>query len=63
MERTFQLFAGIVEDANSRKDLSKQESYHCRGEGNDRTADPLYTYRAWRGVVTYLLRQQDFLYE
>jgi hypothetical protein len=63
VERTFQLFAGIVEDANSRKDLSKQESYHCRGEGNDRTADPLYTYRAWRGVVTYLLRQQDFLYE
>jgi len=25
--------------------------------------DPDYTVRAWRGVVTYLLRQPDFLYE
>ena len=25
--------------------------------------DPQYTVRAWRGVVTYLLRQREFLYE
>ena len=26
-------------------------------------ADPNYTIRAWRGVVTYLLRRYEFLYE
>ena len=25
--------------------------------------DPHYTIRAWRSVVTYLLRRQEFLYE
>ena len=25
--------------------------------------DPRYTVRAWRAVVTYLLRRQEFLYE
>ena len=25
--------------------------------------NPHYTGRAWRAVVTYLLRRQDFLYE
>ena len=25
--------------------------------------DPHYTVRAWRAVVTYLLRQEEFLYE
>ncbi len=28
-----------------------------------RDADPDYTIRAWRAVVTYLLRQHEFLYE
>ena len=26
-------------------------------------SDPKYTIRAWRAVVTYLLRQEAFLYE
>ena len=51
VERTFQLFAGIVGDAAKRK-------------GPDAPVpDPHYTVRAWRGVVTYLLRQHEFLYE
>jgi hypothetical protein len=29
----------------------------------DAPLDPHYTIRAWRGVVTYLLRRQEFLYE
>jgi len=66
VERTFQLFAGIVKDAGEQKGLDKRESYFCR---NNRDApgaiaeDPHYTIRAWRGVVTYLLRRHEFLYE
>jgi len=51
VERTFQLFAGIVKDAAGRKGLPVLAS------------DPKYTVRAWRAVVTYLLRQHEFLYE
>jgi hypothetical protein len=65
--RTFKLFAGIVSDAKGKKGLDNQEIYHCR-QGNKDTAgagikDPHYAIRAWRGVVTYLLRRQEFLYE
>ncbi len=63
VERTFQLFGGIIEDARAREGVSGDESYYCRVQRETRLADPNYTYRAWRGVVTYLLRQQDFLYE
>jgi hypothetical protein len=63
VERTFQLFAGIVSDANSRKGWDKQENYTCRQGLLAPVPDPKYTVRAWRGVVTYLLRQQEFLYE
>jgi hypothetical protein len=63
VERTFQLFAGIVSDAASRKGLSKEENYSCRQGLLAPVADPKYTVRAWRGVITYLLRQQEFLYE
>jgi len=63
VERTFQLFAGIVSDANSRKGWDKQENYSCRQGLLAPVPDPKYTVRAWRGVVTYLLRQQEFLYE
>lgn len=64
VERTWRLFAGIVEEARGRKDLGKQESYFCRaGKEEKRSDDPHYTLRAWRAVVTYLLRQDDFLYE
>jgi hypothetical protein len=61
--RTFDLFAGIISDAKERKGLEQLENYACRVEGEGRFKDPNYTVRAWRGVVTYLLRQSDFLYE
>jgi hypothetical protein len=68
VDRTFQLFAGIVADAKVQKGLEKRESYFCRPErdapgANEKAADPHYTIRAWRAVVTYLLRRTEFLYE
>jgi hypothetical protein len=69
IERTFQLFAGILEDAHEKKGMSKEESYFCgarqdrNSEKGQRREDPTYAVRAWRAVVTYLLRQDDFLYE
>jgi hypothetical protein len=67
VQRTFDLFAAIVKDAKEQKGLEKQESYHCRPGNRDApraaVADPHYTIRAWRGVVTYLLRRHEFLYE
>lgn len=63
VDRTFKLFAGIVADAKQQKGLDKREAYHCRREDPTIPADPQYTIRAWRGVVTYLLRRSEFLYE
>jgi hypothetical protein len=65
VQRTWDLFAGIVEDAASREGISKVESYSCQTlhDKTPRDPDPDYTIRAWRGVVTYLLRQHEFLYE
>jgi hypothetical protein len=63
VERTFQLLAGIVSDARQRKGLETREAYHCRHDVKDAPEDKHYTIRAWRGVVTYLLRRQEFLYE
>ena len=63
VDRTFGLFAGIVADAQSRNGIEPLENYSCRASGEERAKDPTYTLRAWRGVVTYLLRQRDFLYE
>jgi hypothetical protein len=62
IDRSFQLFAGIVADAKEQKGLDKRENYSCR-QGGAVTDDPHYTIRAWRGVVTYLLRRPEFLYE
>jgi len=61
VDRTFKLFAAVVKDAKEQK-VEKQEAYGCR-QGGAVTADPNYTIRAWRGVVTYLLRRHEFLYE
>jgi len=61
--RTFDLFAGIVADAQKQKGLDSREAYSCRANVPDAPADPHYTIRAWRGVVTYLLRRPEFLYE
>jgi hypothetical protein len=61
--RTFDLFAGIVADARQQKGFEKQEAYHCRANVPGAPGDPEYTIRAWRGVLTYLLRRPEFLYE
>lgn len=62
VDRTFRLFAGIVHDAAEHK-FDPQESYTCRQGLLKPVPDPHYTVRAWRAVVTYLLRQPEFLYE
>jgi hypothetical protein len=62
VERTYQLFAGVVADAREQK-AGTEELYACRAGGKAVVSDPNYTVRAWRGVVTYLLRQCEFLYE
>lgn len=61
--RTFALFAGILEDAKAAKGIEKRETYGCRRETAGLPDDPHYTIRAWRAVVTYLLRRTEFLYE
>lgn len=65
--RTFDLFAGIMKDAKEQKGIEGRENYHCRPHDKDNPGasadDKLYTIRAWRGVVTYLLRRPEFLYE
>ncbi|OWK46340.1 hypothetical protein [Fimbriiglobus ruber] len=62
--RAYELFAGIVTEARGKKGLNQRENYFCQVESEKRaTEDPHYTIRAWRAVVTYLLRQDDFLYE
>jgi hypothetical protein len=65
VERTYELFSGIVGEAKSRKDVERVESYFCQSgrEVTPRDPDPQFTIRAWRAVVTYLLRQHEFLYE
>jgi hypothetical protein len=63
VSRTFDLFAGIVADARGQKGLDNREAYSCRANVPDAPNDPHYTIRAWRGVLTYLLRRPEFLYE
>jgi hypothetical protein len=63
VDRTFTLLANILADAREQKGVEKRESYYCRREVPDLPEDPQYTIRAWRGVLTYLLRRPEFLYE
>ena len=63
VSRTFDLFTGILEDALKKGRYEKVDTYYCGRVDGKRIPDPNYTLRAWRGVVTYLLRQQEFLYE
>jgi hypothetical protein len=58
VERTYKLFNEIVSDAKVQKGIDKRDL--AAGKATD---DPHYTIRAWRAVVTYLLRRQEFLYE
>ena len=61
VERTFRLFAGVLESTRDRKGMNPSENWFC---GPSRSVpDKTYAIRAWRAVVTYLLRQDDFLYE
>ena len=62
VDRTFALFAGIVADAVS-KGIDPREVWSCRQGLESPVPDPHYTVRAWRAVVTYLLRREEFLYE
>jgi len=61
--RTFQMFADIISDAKAQPNYEPRETYFCGGREDFHVDDPHYTVRAWRGVVTYLMRQHDFLYE
>jgi hypothetical protein len=61
--RSFELFAGILADAKLQKGVEKVEIYSCRANVPGAPGDPHYTIRAWRGVLTYLLRRPEFLYE
>ena len=63
VERTFKLFSAVVTEAKKRKGIDKRETYHCGRIDGKRVEDPHYTMRGWRAVVTYLLRQPEFLYE
>ncbi len=64
IERTVQLFHSIVQAAKAKpQGFEKQEIYHARSKVEHAPQDPHYTIRAWRGVVTYLLRRHEFLYE
>ena len=63
VDRTFKLFSSVVQEAKKRKGIDKRETYHCGRINGKQVDDPDYTLRAWRAVVTYLLRHQEFLYE
>lgn len=63
VDRTYQLFAGVVAEAAARKGVDPQENWSCRQGLLGPVPDPKYTVRAWRAVVTYLLRRPEFLYE
>ena len=63
VDRTYRLFSAIVADAASRKGIDQREAWSCRQGLESPVLDPHYTVRAWRAVVTYLLRQEEFLYE
>jgi len=61
--RTFDLFAGVISDAQESGGFDERETWSCRQGLEKPVPDPHYTVRAWRAVVTYLIRQHEFLYE
>ena len=65
VEDTYTLYTEILREAAGASRVEPRESYFCKsGQDPDpRDPDPHYTLRSWRAVVTYLLRQREFLYE
>lgn len=63
VDRVFELFSGIIDEARALPSFEPRETYFCGGREDFRVDDPHYSVRAWRAVVTYLLRQHAFLYE
>ncbi|MEO0417066.1 MAG: hypothetical protein AAF226_19190, partial [Verrucomicrobiota bacterium] len=64
IEICFQLFSNIVSSANKLPDgFDTRENYFCSDSNQQRISDDNYTIRAWRAVITFLLRQPEFLYE
>jgi len=61
--RSYQLFAGVVADAAEKKGFEPAEVWSCRQGLEQPVPDSKYTVRAWRAVLTYLLRHNEFLYE
>lgn len=62
VQRTVRLFQMVVDESGKQSNLDSREAWSCR-QGEAITDDPHYTVRAWRAVVTYLLRRPEFLYE
>ncbi len=60
---TLELLREVHASAKQQTGLPTNESYFCGGREEFRSEDPLFTLRSWRAVVTYLLRQREFLYE
>jgi hypothetical protein len=60
---TLELLREVHASAKQQAGLPTNESYFCGGREEFRSEDPLFTLRSWRAVVTYLLRQREFLYE
>lgn len=63
VDRTYRLFADIVAEAGGQKSIEPVENWSCRQDLLHEVPDPKYTVRAWRAVLTYLLRRPEFLYE
>jgi hypothetical protein len=63
VDRTFKLFTAVIKDAKEQKGIARTEVYGCRPGNQAPVEDPHYTIRAWRSIVTYLLRRSEFLYE
>jgi hypothetical protein len=63
VDRTYRLFADVVAEAARRKGIDGQEIWWGRQKLLKPVPDPKYTVRAWRAVLTYLLRRPEFLYE
>jgi hypothetical protein len=63
VDRTYRLFADVVAEAAKRKGIDDQEIWAGRQKLLRPVPDPKYTVRAWRAVLTYLLRREEFLYE